>query len=213
MDVGLPNASLFPYETLEASVALPNRFKPTPNYPPDPKDDSRGAGLEPPAVEESSPVHESSRVLVPKLANTADILRKVDVTSALQYGTAQGYPSLASFLRRFTRENLHPNVPYAGGPEIILTCGNTDGFIKAIQLLSNEWSEKKDWVRDREGLLVEEFAYMNAIQAAAPRGLQIVPVGVDREGMRRDGPGGLLDVLKNWDEKKGKRPHLMYTVT
>lgn len=27
------------------------------------------------------------------------------------------------------------------------------------------------------------------------------------------GPGGLEDVLANWDYKKGRRPHLMYTVT
>jgi DNA-binding transcriptional MocR family regulator len=54
---------------------------------------------------------------------------------------------------------------------------------------------------------------MNAIQAARPRGLQIVPVTIDLEGMLPTGPGGLEDVLENWDESKGKRPHLMYTVT
>lgn len=47
----------------------------------------------------------------------------------------------------------------------------------------------------------------------APRGLQIVPVKVDTEGMLAGGPGGLRDVLDNWDIKKGKRPHLMYTIT
>ncbi|KAI9775575.1 MAG: hypothetical protein M1816_005893 [Peltula sp. TS41687] len=209
---GLPNASFFPFETLEASVAMPQRFTPTPNYPPGLEDAQRPVVETPIGEQSSSQAHELSRVLVPRIADPTDIPRMIDLTSALQYGTAQGYPALASFLRSFTRENMHPNVPYAGGPEIILTCGNTDGFMKALQLLSNEWSESKDWIRDREGLLVEEFAYMNAIQAAAPRGLQIVPVGMDREGMRRDGPGGLLDVLKNWDENKGKRPHLMYTV-
>ncbi len=141
------------------------------------------------------------------------MLHKIDIASALQYGTAQGYPPLASFLRRFTRDHLHPNVPYASGPEIILSVGNTDGFAKSLDLLSDVWSEETDWVRERPGMLVEEFAYMNAIQAAAPRGLQIVPVTMDDVGMCSDGPGGLRDVLSNWDEKKGKRPHLMYTVT
>jgi DNA-binding transcriptional MocR family regulator len=107
---------------------------------------------------------------------------------------------------------LHPNIPYAGGPEVVVTCGNTDGFNKALETLSNEWSEEKDWVEKREGILVEEFAYMNAIQAAAPRGLRIVPVAMDGEGMMYDGSGGLREVLSNWDVKKGKRPHLMYTV-
>lgn len=54
---------------------------------------------------------------------------------------------------------------------------------------------------------------MNAIQGARPRGLQVVPIKMDLEGMLADGPGGLEDVLSNWDTKKGKRPHLMYTVT
>ena len=54
---------------------------------------------------------------------------------------------------------------------------------------------------------------MNAIQAARPRGLNVVPVTIDNEGMKADGKGGLEDVLENWDFKKGKRPHLIYTVT
>ena len=124
-----------------------------------------------------------------------------------------GYPPLHSFLRQFARENLHPNVPYLNGPEIILTCGSTDGFSKTLELLSNVWSEEKDWVPERPGLLCEEFAYMNAIQAARPRGIQVVTVKIDMEGMKPDGPGGLEDVLANWDHSKGKRPHMMYTVT
>lgn len=108
---------------------------------------------------------------------------------------------------------MHPNCPYKGGPEVILTNGNTDGLGKCLSAFNNEWSEDKDWVRDREGLLVEEFAYMNAVQAAKPRGMNIVPVGIDDEGMRAEGKGGLRDVLENWDHKRGKMPHLMYTVT
>jgi DNA-binding transcriptional MocR family regulator len=54
---------------------------------------------------------------------------------------------------------------------------------------------------------------MNAVQTAGPKGLNVAPVGMDDEGMRAYGPGGLKDVLENWDFKKGKRPHLMYTVT
>jgi DNA-binding transcriptional MocR family regulator len=99
------------------------------------------------------------------------------------------------------------------GPEIILTNGSTDGFGKTIDALSNIWCEERDWIRDREGILCEEFAYMNAIQAVKPRGLNVVPVAIDLEGMLPTGPGGLEDVLENWDFSKGKRPHLMYTVT
>lgn len=104
-------------------------------------------------------------------------------------------------------------MPYLGGPEIILTCGNTDGFSKTIEAFTNPWSEERDWIRERPAILCEEFTFMNALQAATPRGVQVVPVKVDLEGMLPGGPGGLEDVLENWDESKGKRPHLMYTIT
>lgn len=203
---GLPNNNYFPFDTLEAAAALPQRFTPTPNKPVDPPSD---------LLSKTTLAHglSSSRVVVPKTSDNQDILRKIDLKTALQYGTAQGYPPLYSFLRQFTTENLHPNVPYAGGPEIILTCGATDGFCKAIDALSNTWNEDRDWIGHREGLLVEEFCYMNAIQAARPRGLNIVPVAIDDEGMVAHGKGGLFDVLEHWDKSRGKRPHMIYTVT
>lgn len=203
---GLPNNNYFPFDTLEAAAALPQRFLPTPNDPVDPP-----AGLLSKAT--LSDGIAASRIVVPKTSDNEDILRKIDLKTALQYGTAQGYPPLYSFLRQFTIENLHPNVPYNGGPEIVLTCGNTDGFSKALEALSNTWNEDRDWIGYKEGLLVEEFAYMNAVQAARPRGLNIVPVAIDDEGMKAHGKGGLIEVLDTWDSKRGKRPHLIYTVT
>lgn len=155
----------------------------------------------------------SSRLVVPKDSKVADPLRMIDLKSALQYGTAQGYPALYAFVRQFTRNNLHPLVPYKHGPEVILTCGSTDGFSKTLQALSNEWSAEHDPVGERPGLLCESYCYMNAIQTAAPRGFNIAPVAIDDEGMLASGPGGLEDVLENWDFSKGRRPHLMYTVT
>jgi DNA-binding transcriptional MocR family regulator len=203
---GLPNAHYFPYDTLEAAVALPNRWKPTPN---DPLGSPREA-LGKPAVSED---RSASRILVPHQSSSTNILRKIDLTTALQYGTAQGYPPLYSFIRQFTREHLHPNVPYKDGAEIVLTCGSTDGFSKSLEAFSNPWDVERDWIREREGILCEEFAFMNAIQTAKPRGLNVVPVAVDDEGMLASGKGGLADVLEKWDKYQGKRPHLMYTVT
>ena len=152
-------------------------------------------------------------IRVPHTSEQDNPTKKIDLSTALQYGTAQGYPPLYYFLREFTQNHMHPNCPYKGGPEIILTCGNTDGFGKALSAFTNEWSEEKDWIRDKDGLIVEKFAYMNAVQSAKPRGLNIVPVELDDEGMIAEGPGGLRDVLENWDFKKGRRPRLMYTVT
>ncbi len=203
---GLPNNHYFPYDTLEASVALPNRWKPTPNDPVDPPSDS----LQKLKLSEDV---SASRILVPHRSSASNVLRKIDLDSALQYGTAQGYPPLYSFIRQFTRENLHPNVPYKDGVEVVLTNGSTDGFSKSMEAFSNTWDAERDWIREREGILCEEFAYMNAIQTARPRGLNVVPVAVDDEGMLATGQDGLADVLENWDKNRGKRPHLMYTVT
>ena len=203
---GLPNNNYFPFDTLEAAAALPQRFTPTPNKPVDPPSEL----LAKTALSDDA---SSSRVVVPKTSDNQDVLRKIDLKTALQYGTAQGYPPLYSYLRQFTTENMHPNTPYAEGPEIILTCGATDGFSKTIEALSNTWNEDRDWIGYKEGLLVEEFCYMNAIQAARPRGLNIVPVAIDEEGMMAYGEGGLHEVLNTWDDSRGKRPHMIYTVT
>ncbi|CAI6299116.1 unnamed protein product [Periconia digitata] len=203
---GTPNPSYFPYDTLEANVALPNRFKPTPNKPLDPPADDP-----PNSARDHAPP--STRLVVPHDSGIANPLRTIDLKTALQYGTAQGYPSLYSFIRQFTRQNLHPFVPYKGGPEVILTCGATDGFSKTIEALSEKWDEGHDPIEERQGLLVERYTYMNAIQAVAPRGVSIVPVEIDDVGMCAKGPGGLEDVLENWDYSNGRRPHLMYTIT
>lgn len=214
---GLPNNYYFPFDTLEAKVARPERWHPTPNRPVDPPEDDHDAVARLSKLDvgaQSSPLNQpQDGITVPHTSQQKNPVKKIDLSTALQYGTAQGYPPLYYFIRQFTQQNMHPNCPYKGGPEVILTCGNTDGFSKTLMALTNEWSEEKDWVRDKEGLLVEEFCYMNAVQGAKPRGLNIVPVGLDDEGMRADGKGGLKEVLENWDFKKGKRPHLMYTVT
>ncbi|KAF1962420.1 PLP-dependent transferase [Byssothecium circinans] len=210
---GMPHPSYFPYDTLEAKVAHPNRWKPTPNKPIDPPPN------DPPAAERAASLSTrksgppAARLLVPHDAGIADPLKTIDLKSSLQYGTAQGYPSLYAFIRQFTRENLHPFVPYKGGPDIILTCGATDGFAKTIEALSEKWAEGHDPIESKPGMLVERYCYMNAVQTAAPRGVTIAPVEIDDEGMVAKGPGGLEDVLENWDYSKGRRPHLLYTVT
>ena len=155
----------------------------------------------------------ASRVVVPKVSTNDDILRKIDLKTALQYGTAQGYPPLYAWIRQFTRENLHPNVPYEGGPEVCLTVGNTDGWAKTIEQLMNVWREGKDSIEEKQGLLVEEYVFSPPSVAVMPWGVNIVPVKVDEEGMAAAGKGGLEDVLENWDYKKGQRPHVIYTVT
>ncbi|KAK8034413.1 aromatic amino acid aminotransferase [Apiospora rasikravindrae] len=215
---GLPNPQFFPYDTLEAQTAKPERWRPTPNRPGadsrlSSQLDSTSLSSSPPPNKSSDPRAAPEHVVVPHDSEGSDPLKKVDLTTALQYGLAAGYPALLSFVRQFARENLHPNVPYEGGPEVVMTVGSTDGMSKSLELFTNIWVEGKNPVSERQGLLSEVFMYANVLSQALPRGLNIAPVEMDSEGMMAEGPGGLEDVLANWDESKGKRPHLMYTVT
>ncbi|KAJ8120584.1 hypothetical protein ONZ43_g2743 [Nemania bipapillata] len=201
---GLPNAKFFPFDTLEAQSAHPHRWRPTPNYP--------GVDAAAETSSDNSPTA-ASHVVVPHAADTADLDKKIDLTTALQYGQASGYPPLFSYIRQFTRECLHPNVPYEGGPDVALTVGSTDGFSKVLELFVNTWVEGKNDIRERPGMLAEVFIYPSILNQAHPRGIQVCPVEMDDEGMAPYGPGGLEDVLANWDDAKGKRPHLLYTVS
>ena len=110
------NPSLFPYHTPKASTTLVSCYESTPNRPTGSLGD-KGA----------TEVWRSSRVVVPKVSGASNVVHQIDTSSALQYGTARGYPPLGVFLRRFARDHLHPHAPYAAGPEIILTYSNTDG--------------------------------------------------------------------------------------
>ena len=84
---------------------------------------------------------------------------------------------------------------------------------KTLELLTDVWTPELNHPADRPGVLCEVFVYGNAINQTLPRGIQTVPVEVDAQGMCAHGPGGLEDVLANWDVKNGQRPRLMYTVT
>ncbi|KAI0884487.1 aromatic amino acid aminotransferase [Annulohypoxylon maeteangense] len=205
---GLPNAQLFPFDTLEAQTARPDRWTPSPNYPG--ADDLLSWQLADTSISDQAT---ASHVVVPHDAPTSDPRKKIDLATALQYGQADGYLPLLSFIRQFARDVLHPNVPYEGGPEVISTCGSTDGMSKTLEVFTNIWVEGKNDIRERPGLVTEVFMYSNVLTQAQPRGVQVVPIEMDEEGMAPYGPGSLEDVLANWDHEKGKRPHLMYTVT
>ncbi|KAI1827934.1 pyridoxal phosphate-dependent transferase [Xylaria intraflava] len=205
---GLPNPQFFPFDTLEAQSANANRWTPTPNRP-----GADGLSSMPPAKATGKNAKAASHLVVPHDCPTTDLTKKIDLATSLQYGQASGYPPLLSYIRQFSRECLHPNVPYRGGPEVALTVGSTDGFAKTLDVFTNIWIEGKNDVRERPGLLTDVFMYPLILDQAKPRGIQICPVELDGEGMTSYSPGGLNDVLANWDDAIGKRPHLLYTVS
>ncbi|CAK7235339.1 hypothetical protein SBRCBS47491_009259 [Sporothrix bragantina] len=231
---GLPHVQFFPYDTLEAKIAKPERWTPSPNkqdiVESDSEDDDDEEGLvhvvdrvsavsitsDESSSSPSSPSDRTApeRIVVPKSA--PDGFRpdqKIDLATALQYGSAEGYPPLLAWIRNFTREYLHPNVPYDGGPEVLLTVGSTDGLSKTLELFVDDWNPVRDDIETRPGLLCEGFIYGNVLSQIAPKGMQVVTVEADADGMVPYGPGSLEDVLANWDPSQGRRPHVMYTVT
>src|SRR5690606_36098457 len=126
----------------------------------------------------------STHITLPESSGHTNGAKKIDLNTALQNRTAEGYPPLLSFIRQFTRNTLHPNIPYKGGAEVVLSCGSTDGFSKTLELFTNVWSaDLGNKVDDRPGLLCEVFMYANVLNQAKPRGANIVPVAMDSEGM------------------------------
>ncbi|KAF4984305.1 hypothetical protein FDECE_17118 [Fusarium decemcellulare] len=226
---GMPNLKYFPYDTLEAQVSLPERWQPSPNTPAEVQQQLADAPTNGHSSEYSNgkfnglkdrnapqePDYEatSTHITIPKVVIESDRTKKIDLATALQYGLSTGYPPLLSFVKQFTNQVLYPSVPYHGGPDVILNNGGTDGFSKTLQLLVDPWYAGVHPVTERPGMLCEAFVFGNVLTQVRPLGVQVVPVELDREGMLAEGPGGLRDVLENWDPQNGRRPHFLYTVT
>ena len=87
---GLPNNYYFPFDTLEAKVARPDRWQPTPNKPVDPpkRDEdaaSRLSKLDVGAL--SSPLNQpQDAITVPHTSEQRNPVKKIDLSTALQYG-------------------------------------------------------------------------------------------------------------------------------
>ncbi|KAF4987012.1 hypothetical protein FGRMN_10579 [Fusarium graminum] len=226
---GMPNVKYFPFDTLEAQISNPDRWEPSPNYPDQVEpltaalsssigisarsDDQATTEIDRQAPKTPDYSETSSRITIPKILHEPDPVKKVDLATALQYGSVTGYPPLQSFVKQFTDQVLHPAVPYKGGPGVILNNGGTDGFSKVLQLLVDPWYEGVHPVSQRPGLLCETFVFGNILTQARPLGVNVVSVDIDDQGMVAEGPGGLREVLENWDTKNGRLPHILYTVT
>ncbi|KPM38666.1 hypothetical protein AK830_g7899 [Neonectria ditissima] len=189
---GLPDPGNFPFSAMELSVVHPESLLTS---------DSPG-----------NPGRAASRMRIPRRADGPDSVRKIDLATALQYGGALGYPPLYSWLRMLTNSVYHPNIPYEDGADIIISGGSADGLSKVFELLFNPWDEDLNDVRDRQGLLVEEFVYGPPIAQVKPKNVNIVPVKMDGAGMLAYGNGSLYEILQNWDPSKGSRPHVVYLI-
>ncbi|KAF3311743.1 hypothetical protein TWF173_008018 [Orbilia oligospora] len=190
---GMPHPSFFPFDTLSATALTPNHFTTT---------------LHTTFLQLLVSIKKPSHFTIPKFPppNSSDPSTDIYLARALQYGPCEGLPVLLDFIKDFAVNYQHQGkIPY-DSPSVIMTSGNTDGFNKALEVLADPYRGDK--------ILMEKFAYKGAVNTAACRGIDVVPVDVDKEGMVVEGDDGLQGILESWDVRRdGPRPHLLYTVT
>ena len=85
------------------------------------------------------------------------------------------------------------------------SCTMTIGSTSALDMALRMFTQRDDFV------LAEEYTFSAAVETAAPMGVRMVGVAMDKEGLLAE---SLDDILTNWDEKArgGKKPFLLYTV-
>jgi aromatic amino acid aminotransferase I / 2-aminoadipate transaminase len=121
-----------------------------------------------------------------------------DLEVSLNYGQSTGSAQLLRFITEHT-EIVH-KPPYADW-NCVLTVGSTSSLDMCFRMLCN----RGDY------LLTEEYAFATALEAAAPLGVKVLGIKLDKEGLLAD---DLDHVLSTWDEaKRGHpKPFLLYTV-
>jgi aromatic amino acid aminotransferase I len=109
-------------------------------------------------------------------------------------GSGTGDQSLRDWAHEFTKTVFKPA---CSDFEILLNCGNTDGWNKIVRMLC----EPGDFI------LVEQYTYPSAQALWIPMGCVGVPIKSDSQGMS---PEDLDSVLASWEEARPgvKRPHL-----
>ncbi|KAF2704995.1 PLP-dependent transferase [Pleomassaria siparia CBS 279.74] len=119
-----------------------------------------------------------------------------DLSVALNYGYAGGSPQLLRFVTEHV-EMIH-DPPYNDW-DACLTCGTTSAIDLCFQILCNRG----------DCVLSEEYTYSGTIDAAKSRGLNILGVKMDDQGLS---PEDLDFKLRTWDTARGRKPFVLYTI-
>lgn len=178
---GFPSPVLFPFENLSAQILLPDSFFPSRSFPP-----SSGAfGWISRLFGSTNPSAPATRLMtIPKyLPDATDRPEGIQLSAALQYGTAAGLPALHKFVTEFTKTVYKP---LNSKMECLLHAGSTFGWANCLQTLCNPG----------EFLITEDWAYVSALIACQPYRVQPVGVAMDDQGMKAD---ALENLLVNWD--------------
>lgn len=114
--------------------------------------------------------------------------------SSLQYGHGAG---LADMLRTVAELNAY----YHTAPNHVptMTLGNADAIAKVFRMLGSPGDH----------FIADEFTFGPMPIAAEAHGVKWVSARVDSGGII---PDELEKLLEKWDLKRGRRPHVLYTV-
>ncbi|EJF62296.1 PLP-dependent transferase [Dichomitus squalens] len=185
---GMPNEAYFPFASISGDILHPASFSTS-------NDDNEESISWFWKLFGGSRKEKTSPITIPKHPAKPD---DINLTVALQYGTATGLPQLQKFISEFVEKVYQP--AYADWTALVQT-GNTDGWSRCLSLLCNPG----------EAFITEDWTYPSALAGSVPSGKLPVGVPMDDQGMRHD---ELRKVLEEWDEaaRGAKRPHVMYTV-
>ncbi|XTI95554.1 PLP-dependent transferase [Cenococcum geophilum] len=119
-----------------------------------------------------------------------------DISTAFNYAQGTGSAQLLRFVTEHT-ELVH-NPPYADW-RTTLSIGSTSALDMALRMFTHRG----------DILLSEEYTFATAVETAAPLGVRVVGVPMDAEGLV---PAALDALLSAWDDARGPKPFLLYTV-
>lgn len=118
---------------------------------------------------------------------------EIPLAKSLQYGGSAGFPPLKDFVTEHTtRVHSIPNDDW----DLTMTIGNTFAWDAVL----------RTFVNPGEPILVEEFTFSSALNAAQAVGAVCVPAKMDLEGLL---PEALAAQLEHW---VGPKPKLLYTI-
>jgi len=128
------------------------------------------------------------------LTSSRDEACNLSLKKALQYTDGAAHVETRSIFQELT-DVLHrpPN------HQVLPVSGNQDGVAKCFRILG----DRGDW------FLADEFTFSGLVNAPMAHGVRWIPIKLDEGGLI---PDEMERVLSTWDNRRGRRPHVLYSV-
>ncbi|ODV62396.1 bifunctional 2-aminoadipate transaminase/aromatic-amino-acid:2-oxoglutarate transaminase [Ascoidea rubescens DSM 1968] len=138
---------------------------------------------------------ETNVVKIEKRLDPNSDVKDIPLARSLQYGFTEGQPELVAFLKEHTQ--LVTNIPYQDWT-LMANTGSTQAWDNVLRNFCNKG----------DSVLVEEFTFSSALEAANAQSLHTIPVKMDGFGII---PEELAKLLDSWNPDTPK-PKLIYII-